>query len=64
MSPRSEELEEDQSEDDLQTAGGWAQGLSRGVFAHKKSSGQKRSAKSPSRKQSRSVSMRSLDKGF
>ena len=53
MPPRHDTDEDLRSDDDLQTAGGWAQGLSKGVFAHKKSTSKKRSAKSPSRKQSR-----------
>ena len=39
-------------DEDIENAGGWAQGLSKGVFAHKRSSGNKRKLKSP-RKQSR-----------
>ena len=39
-------------EEDIENAGAWAQGLSKGVFAHKRSSGNKRKLKSP-RKQSR-----------
>ena len=54
MAPRHNTEEDPRSDDDdLHTAGSWAQGLSKGVFAHKKSSSKKRSAKSPSRKQSR-----------
>ena len=55
MAPRQNtETEEDpRSDDDLHTAGSWAQGLSKGVFAHKKTSSKKRPAKSPNRKQSR-----------
>ena len=52
MPPRQDTEEDTRSDDDLHTAGAWAQGLSKGVFAHKKSS-KKRTAKSPSRKQSR-----------
>ena len=44
--------EEEEVEDDFSTAGGWAQGLAKGVFAHKKSSVGKRKLKSP-KKQSR-----------
>ena len=44
--------EEEEVEDDFSTAGGWAQGLAKGVFAHKRSSSGKRKLKSP-KKQSR-----------
>ena len=44
--------EDEEVEDDFSTAGGWAQGLAKGVFAHKKSSSRKRKLKSP-KKQSR-----------
>ena len=44
--------EDEEVEDDFSTAGGWAQGLAKGVFAHKKSSSGKRKLKSP-KKQSR-----------
>ena len=35
------------AEDDIENAGAWAQGLAKGVFAHKKSSHSKRKLKSP-----------------
>ena len=44
--------EDEEVEDDFSTAGGWAQGLAKGVFAHKRSSSGKRKLKSP-KKQSR-----------
>ena len=44
--------EDEEVEDDFSTAGGWAQGLAKGVFAHKKSLSGKRKLKSP-KKQSR-----------
>ena len=44
-------IENDQ-DDDIADAGAWAQGLSKGVFAHKKSTSNKRKLKSP-RKQSK-----------
>ena len=39
--------EEEEAEDDISSAGGWAQGLAKGVFAHKRSSCSKRKLKSP-----------------
>ena len=47
--------EDEEVEDYFSTAGGWAQGLAKGVFAHKRSSSGKRKLKSP-KKQSRFVS--------
>ena len=44
--------EDEEGDDDFSTAGGWAQGLAKGVFAHKRSSSSKRKLKSP-KKQSR-----------
>ena len=49
---REDARSENEGEDDLCEAGGWAQGLAKGVFAHKRSSASKRKLKSP-RKQSR-----------
>ena len=34
-------------DDDIETAGAWAQGLAKGVFAHKRSTSNKRKLKSP-----------------
>ena len=34
-------------DDDIETAGAWAQGLAKGVFAHKRSASNKRKLKSP-----------------
>ena len=48
-------------DEDIENAGGWAQGLSKGVFAHKRSSGNKRKLKSP-RKQSRKKRKTDSDK--
>ena len=38
---------EREEDDDIETAGAWAQGLAKGVFAHKRSTSSKRKAKSP-----------------
>jgi len=52
---KSEEYDDQDSEDEVGTAGQWAQGLSKGVFAHKRSAGTgvKRQLKSPGKKASR-----------
>ena len=43
----AESRSEEEAEDDISSAGGWAQGLAKGVFAHKRSSSSKRKLKSP-----------------
>ena len=45
--PRSDDDVRDEDDDDIETAGGWAQGLAKGVFAHKRSNTSKRKLKSP-----------------
>ena len=47
--------------DDIAEAGAWAQGLSKGVFAHKKSTSTKRKLKSP-RKQSKKKRLTDKDR--
>jgi len=52
---KSEEFDDNDSEEEVGTAGQWAQGLSKGVFAHKRASGVgvKRQLKSPGKKAAR-----------
>ena len=49
---KSDDSDQHDSEDEVGTAGQWAQGLSKGVFAHKRSAGTgvKRQIKSPGKK--------------
>ena len=54
---KSEDYSDHDSDDEVGTAGQWAQGLSKGVFAHKRSAGTgvKRQLKSPGKKTPRLV---------
>ena len=49
---KSEDSDQNDSDEEVGTAGQWAQGLSKGVFAHKRSgiTGVKRQIKSPGKK--------------
>ena len=55
---KSEDSDDQDSEEEVGSAGQWAQGLSKGVFAHKRSAGTgvKRQLKSPGKKTNRCFS--------